>query len=158
MIDVLTPGQRSFNMSRIRGRDTKPEMLIRRGLHARGFRFRLHRPDLPGRPDLVFPSRRAMIFVHGCFWHGHSCPMCRMPATRPAFWRTKIEGNRARDQKAIAALRATEWRTLIVWECVLRGPARQPEGTVLAACADFVNSESAHAELKGAWQEVYVAC
>jgi DNA mismatch endonuclease (patch repair protein) len=132
---VLTPAQRQLNMSRIRGKDTKPELLVRRGLHALGFRFRLHRKDLPGRPDLVFPARRAVIFVHGCFWHGHNCPMCKMPATRPEFWRTKIEGNRARDQKAGAALTASGWRALIVWECALRGPAPQPEGMVFAGCA-----------------------
>lgn len=153
MADVHTPEQRSFNMSRIRGRDTKPELLLRRGLHARGFRFRLHRRDLPGRPDLVFPSRRAAIFVHGCFWHGHDCPMCRMPATRPAFWRAKIEGNRLRDRKAVAALTAAGWRALIVWECALRGPARQPEDEVLARCGQFLNSEFPQAELTGDWPE-----
>jgi DNA mismatch endonuclease (patch repair protein) len=153
MVDVLTPDQRSFNMSRIRGRDTNPEMLLRRGLHARGFRFRLHRRDLPGRPDLVFPSRHAAIFVHGCFWHGHDCPMCKMPATRPAFWRTKIEGNRARDHKAVAALTASGWRALVVWECALRGPARQPNGVVLARCENFLNSGSTDAELAGNWRQ-----
>ncbi len=99
MVDVLTSEQRSFNMSRIRGRDTKPELTLRRGLHSLGLRFRLHRRDLPGRPDLVFASRRAVVFVHGCFWHGHDCPMCRLPATRPDFWATKIAGNRARDRR-----------------------------------------------------------
>jgi DNA mismatch endonuclease (patch repair protein) len=84
-------------MSRIRGRDTKPELLVRRGLHERGFRYRLHRRDLPGRPDLAFPSRCAVVFVHGCFWHGHGCPMCKAPATRAEFWASKIAANRARD-------------------------------------------------------------
>src|ERR1700731_2708856 len=127
MVDVLTPEQRSFNMSRIRGRDTKPELILRRGLHTLGFRFRLHRKDLPGRPDLVFPARRTVIFVHGCFWHGHHCPMCRMPVTRSAFWQTKIEGNRNRDRRAISDLVAAGWRVLVVWECALRGPARLSE-------------------------------
>jgi DNA mismatch endonuclease (patch repair protein) len=153
MIDVLTPEQRSFNMSRIRGRDTKPELHLRRGLHARGFRFRLHRRDLPGRPDIVFPSRHAAIFVHGCFWHGHDCPMCRLPATRPAFWRAKIEKNRARDQKAVGALTTSGWRTLIVWECALRGPARQPIDAVLIGCEKFLNSYSARSELAGNWHQ-----
>lgn len=152
-MDVLTPAQRSFNMSRIRARDTKPELLLRRGLHARGFRFRLHRRDLPGRPDLVFPSRHAAVFVHGCFWHGHNCPMCRMPATRPAFWRAKIAGNRARDRKAVAALTALGWRILIVWECALRGPARQPEGAVLSGCERFLNSADVQVELAGNWPQ-----
>lgn len=158
MVDVLTPRQRSFNMSRIRGSDTKPELLIRRGLHARGLRFRLHRRDLPGRPDLVFPSRRAAIFVHGCFWHGHDCPMCRMPATRPAFWRTKIERNCARDKTVITALVGAGWRVLIIWECALRGPARRPEVTVLAGCVDFLNSENTRAEQTGNWLRVPDAC
>jgi DNA mismatch endonuclease, patch repair protein len=81
-MDVLTPEQRRHNMSRIRGKDTRPELLLRRGLHAAGFRFRLHAPDLPGRPDIVFPRYRAAILVHGCFWHGHDCPLFRMPTTR----------------------------------------------------------------------------
>jgi DNA mismatch endonuclease, patch repair protein len=152
MVDVLTPTQRSFNMSRIRGRDTKPELVLRRGLHARGFRFRLHRRDLPGRPDLIFPSRRAVIFVHGCFWHGHDCPMCRLPATRADFWQAKIEGNRVRDQNAVRALAAIGWRILIVWECALRGPARRPVVAVLAGCEKFLVSEVPRpSDLAGGW-------
>ena len=126
MTDVLTPEQRRLNMSRIRGRDTKPELVLRRGLHARGFRFRLHRKDLPGCPDLVFPRFRAVVFVHGCFWHGHSCPMFKMPATRTGFWRRKIRGNVERDQIAQVKLALDHWRVLTVWECALRGPGRQP--------------------------------
>jgi DNA mismatch endonuclease, patch repair protein len=110
MPDVLTPAQRSFNMSRIRGRDTRPELQIRRGLHARGLRFQLHRRDLPGRPDLVFPRYRTVLFVHGCFWHGHGCHLCRMPATRPEFWRLKIEGNMVRDREAAVQLGDHGWR------------------------------------------------
>jgi DNA mismatch endonuclease (patch repair protein) len=153
MVDVLSPQQRSFNMSRIRGRDTKPEILLRRGLHARGFRFRLHRKDLPGRPDLVFSGRRAVIFVHGCFWHGHDCPMCRLPATRADFWAAKIEKNRCRDLKAVKALGSSGWRVLVVWECALRGPARHPAGAVLASCEEFVRSGTAlAADLRGEWE------
>lgn len=126
MADVLTPEQRRLNMSRIRGRDTKPEMLLRRSLHARGFRFRLHRRDLPGCPDLVFPALRAVVFVHGCFWHGHDCAMFKLPATRTEFWAAKIAGNRNRDILALQDLSAAGWRTFVVWECDLRGPARRP--------------------------------
>src|SRR5262245_13588963 len=104
MNDVHTPEVRSYNMSRVRGRDTRPEMLIRRGLHARGYRFRLHARELPGRPDLIFPARRAVLFVHGCFWHGHSCPMFRLPLSRQEFWAAKIEANRVRDARAVEAL------------------------------------------------------
>lgn len=109
MVDVLTPEQRQLNMSRIRGRDTKPEMLIRRGLHARGLRYRLQDRSLPGRPDLVFPRHHAVILVHGCFWHGHDCPMFRLPATRREFWSAKIESNRNRDVKAHDALLCLDW-------------------------------------------------
>lgn len=131
MADVLTPEQRRLNMSRIRDRDTKPEMLLRRGLHARGLRFRLHRRDLPGCPDLVFPALRAVVFVHGCFWHGHNCPMFKLPATRTEFWAAKIEGNRRRDVRALEELSAAGWRTFVLWECDLRGPARRPLEVVI---------------------------
>lgn len=108
-------------MAGIRGKDTRPEMILRRGLHARGFRFRLHDRRLPGSPDLVFPGRRAVIFVHGCFWHGHGCHLFRLPATRQEFWRAKIEGNAARDALAEGALAADGWRVLSIWECALKG-------------------------------------
>jgi DNA mismatch endonuclease (patch repair protein) len=152
MVDVLTAEQRSLNMSRIRGRDTKPELTLRRGLHTHGFRFRLHRSDLPGRPDLVFGSRRAVVFVHGCFWHGHDCPMCRLPTTRPEFWRTKIAGNRARDWKTEGNLRAAGWRVLVVWECALRGPARLPDGVVIARAAAFLRDLATTGDvIEGEW-------
>ncbi len=154
-MDVLTPDQRRLNMSRIRGKDTKPEMLIRRELHAAGFRFRLHRRDLPGRPDLVFPARKAVIFVHGCFWHGHTCPMCRLPSTRPEFWAAKIDGNRRRDQAAIEALGADGWRVLVVWECALRGPARLKMGKALKGCCDFLQSNrDVLALIEGSWHSL----
>lgn len=153
MADVLTPEQRRHNMRRIRGRDTKPEMLLRRGLHAAGLRFRLHARDLPGRPDLVFPRHRAAVLVHGCFWHGHNCPMCRLPATSPEFWARKIEGNRARDRRTTEALARAGWRVMTVWECSLRGPARRPLGDVLARCAGFIRSGGDRAELEGAWDQ-----
>ena len=151
MVDVLTPAQRALNMSRIRGKDTKPELLLRRGMHALGFRFRLHRKDLPGRPDLVFPSRRAVIFVHGCFWHGHSCPMCKMPATRPEFWQLKISGNRDRDKRAVNALTAAGWRVMVVWECSIRGLARLPPDAAVNAAAAFIRGEGKLKILSGAW-------
>src|SRR6478609_3597734 len=102
--DVHSPERRSYNMSRIRGRDTKPEVLIRHGLHARGYRFRLQYKRLPGRPDIVLPKWHSVILVHGCFWHGHDCPMFHLPATRPDFWRKKIDANRARDELTAGAL------------------------------------------------------
>lgn len=141
MADVLTPEQRQLNMSRIRGRDTKPEMRIRRGLHARGFRYRLHDRKLPGRPDLVFPLYRAVIFVHGCFWHGHNCPLFKLPATRPEFWSTKIASNRARDTRTVAALLELGWRVATVWECSIRGSIRRSEDEVIEQCQAFLLSE-----------------
>lgn len=138
MVDVLTPEQRQLNMSRIRGRDTKPEMLIRRGLHACGFRYRLQDRRLPGRPDLVFPRYRAVIFVHGCFWHGHDCPMFKLPATRREFWDVKIASNRSRDERTTAALLKLGWRVATVWECSLKGPGRLRTDEVIRQCQAFL--------------------
>lgn len=124
-MDVHTPAQRSFNMSRVRSKDTRPEMLIRQGLHSRGLRFRVHGVALPGKPDLIFTKHRAVIFVHGCFWHGHSCPLFKLPKTRREFWEAKISANKVRDTRTTLALVNTGWRVLTVWECALRGSQRQ---------------------------------
>lgn len=121
MTDIVSPETRSRMMSRIRGRNTKPEITVRRFLHAVGLRFRLHGKDLPGRPDIVLPARRAAVFVHGCFWHQH--PGCReavMPSTRPEFWANKFDANRTRDARAIQALQDAGWNTFVVWECQAR--------------------------------------
>jgi DNA mismatch endonuclease (patch repair protein) len=107
-------------MSGIRSKDTKPETLIRKGLHKLGFRYRLHEQRLPGKPDLVFPRYRAVIFVHGCFWHGHNCPLFKWPSSRQEFWRQKIEGNQQRDQLRVERLLAENWRVCTVWECQTR--------------------------------------
>ena len=110
-------------MGRVRGRDTKPEMVVRRLLHAMGYRYRLQARDLPGRPDIVFRGRRKAILVHGCFWHRHpdpSCKLARLPKTRLDFWLPKLEGNRQRDEANLERLRAMGWRVLLVWECELR--------------------------------------
>lgn len=121
MSDVLTPEQRSRCMAAVRGKNTKPEIAVRRVLSAMGYRYRLHRRDLPGNPDIVFVARRAVVFVHGCFWHRHTCRFGRaMPATRVEFWRTKFEANVARDRRAKAKLKRLGWRVLVVWECQLK--------------------------------------
>ncbi|HUP62711.1 MAG TPA: DNA mismatch endonuclease Vsr [Thermoanaerobaculia bacterium] len=121
MADVHNKEQRSRNMAAIRGRDTKPEMVVRRLVHRLGYRFRLHRRDLPGRPDLVLPRHRAVIFVHGCFWHQHDCRYGRVvPATRAEFWRKKRDENVARDARNLATLRTSAWRVFVVWECWTR--------------------------------------
>jgi DNA mismatch endonuclease, patch repair protein len=121
LADVVDPATRSRMMAGIRGKNTKPEMLIRRGLHARGFRYTLH-CKLPGKPDICLPKYRAVIFVHGCFWHGHDCHLFKWPATRQEFWREKIEANRRRDADAREVLASKGWRVLTVWECSIRGP------------------------------------
>jgi len=112
-------------MSGIRGRNTKPEIIIRQALHARGFRFRLHVKSLPGKPDLVLPKYKAVVFVHGCFWHGHACRYFKVPKTRPDFWLEKIEKNQLRDQLQVSSLMALGWRVSIVWECALRSMKRE---------------------------------
>jgi DNA mismatch endonuclease (patch repair protein) len=125
MADVHTPAQRSYNMSRVRGRDTQPEMRVRRLLHAAGLRYRLHGKGLPGRPDLVFAGLRAVVFVHGCFWHMHKCRWGKpVPATNKDFWAQKRLGNALRDRKNRAALKADGWRVFEIWECETRDAAR----------------------------------
>lgn len=120
MSDVVDRATRSRMMSGIRGRDTKPELVVRSFLHRRGLRFSLHRRDLPGKPDLAMPRWNAVIFVHGCFWHQHAgCPFAYRPKTNVAFWRTKLQGNVDRDRRNLRDLRVRGWRVFIVWECQL---------------------------------------
>lgn len=115
------PLTRSENMSRIRGKDTKPELLVRKKLHGEGFRFRLHRRDLPGTPDIVLPKHKAVIFVHGCFWHAHKgCKNFKIPKNEAAFWRNKLMKNRERDVTSVSRLLSERWRVAVVWECALR--------------------------------------
>jgi DNA mismatch endonuclease (patch repair protein) len=123
MVDWLTRKQRSRNMSAIRQKDTKPELAVRRLLHGLGYRYRLHHPRLPGKPDLVFPARRKIVLIHGCFWHGHVCGIAKLPKSRLGYWLPKIAGNRMRDERNIAQLRKLGWRTLVIWECEVRKPA-----------------------------------
>ena len=149
MSDRLTPRERSLHMARIGDRDTKPELQIRHGLHALGFRYRLHVPKLPGRPDIVFPKFGAVILIHGCFWHHHDCGLCRIPNTRSDFWRAKLTANRARDQRVLASLGAKGWRTLVVWECGLRGPTRLGRDAVVARCAEWLRSSEPVGEIMG---------
>ncbi len=118
MVDRLTKEKRSWNMSRIRGRDTKPELAIRSLLHRAGFRFSLHRTDLPGTPDIVLPKYRAVLFVHGCFWHRHqNCPFAYRPKTRKVFWERKFQENTERDKNNHKALTSLGWNVILVWEC-----------------------------------------
>ena len=124
-MDTLTPAERGERMSRIRARDTSPEMTVRSFVHALGFRYRLHDRRLPGCPDLVFAARRKVIFVHGCFWHRHNrCELARLPKSRLEFWLPKLEANKRRDARCRRALTALGWSSLVIWECELRDPLR----------------------------------
>ena len=136
-------------MSGIRGKDTRPEMLIRKGLHARGFRYRLHDSTLPGTPDMVFGSRRAVIFVNGCFWHGHDCHLFKWPSSRTEFWRQKILRNREKDEKTIRALSMNGWRILTIWECALKGRTRFPVNDVIAKAAEWLCGNDGYSEIAG---------
>jgi DNA mismatch endonuclease (patch repair protein) len=136
--DSVSAAQRSRNMSHIRGTDTVPELQIRQALHALGFRYRLHAKDLPGKPDLVFPKYRSVVFVHGCFWHGHGCANFRWPRGNAEYWRAKISSNISRDQLNEQALQALGWRVLVVWECLLRGKTRKPISEVVGEIAEWL--------------------
>lgn len=124
-MDIISPERRSALMSRIRSEDTSIEVTVRKGLHRLGLRYRLGDGGLPGRPDIVLPKHRTVVFVHGCFWHGHDCPLYRLPKTRTAFWQAKVDANRERDARKAAELRADGWNVETVWECQIRN--REPE-------------------------------
>lgn len=130
MADHVTPERRSFIMSKVGQKNTKPEMVLRRALHGLGYRYRLYRRDLPGSPDLVFPSRRKVIFVHGCFWHGHGCRWGQLPKTRSEYWLPKIEANKERDNRALTLLSEKGWQAMVVWQCELRYPEEVVERVV----------------------------
>lgn len=119
-MDVLSPEARRATMKTIKGKDTKPELAIRRLLHRNGFRFRLHAGDLPGKPDIVFPGRRKVIFVHGCFWHQHRCHAAERPASRREYWDAKLDANIRRDRGNQRRLHSMGWSSMIVWECQLK--------------------------------------
>ena len=136
-------------MSGIRGRNTKPEIMIRKGLHARGFRFRLHSPKVLGKPDLVLPRYRAAIFVHGCFWHGHDCHLFKVPSTRTEFWQAKIDRNRERDAEVRSSLLEAGWRRLVIWECALKGKFRLDIAEVLDQASAWVTGKAAEGEIAG---------
>jgi DNA mismatch endonuclease (patch repair protein) len=144
MADIVSIETRSRMMSSIRARDTKPEMLVRRYLHALGFRYRLSPRELPGRPDLLLPKYRAAIFVHGCFWHGHEkCRFATIPSTRTEFWQEKISANKARDAAVVDKLHEMAWRVGVVWECALRSKRQE----ALTRLAEFIDSESPQVEI-----------
>lgn len=149
MADIVTPAVRSRMMSGIRGKNTKPEILLRQGLHANGLRFRIHGKGLPGRPDIVLAQHRAVVFVHGCFWHGHNCHLFRMPQTRVEFWRMKIATNRSNDARALKELEVLGWRRAVVWECALRGRGRLPAERVISRCVKWIATARKFLEIRG---------
>lgn len=151
LADIVDPAKRSEMMAGIGAKNTKPELLVRRILHRLGYRFRLHRKDLPGKPDIVLPKWRTVVFVHGCFWHGHvDCPIFRLPKSRTEFWSKKIEANRRRDDLVQKAYTKLDWRVSVVWECALKGKSRIDPETIGRILADFLEkSEVERLELRG---------
>ncbi len=132
-------------MSGIRGKNTRPEALIRKQLHARGFRFRVHRRDLPGAPDIVLPKYRAVVLVNGCFWHGHDCRLFKWPKTRPEFWHQKLLGNICRDERNINRLIELGWRVCVVWECEIKGVGEAGLDRTIDELADWIKG---HVQVK----------
>ncbi len=139
-------------MAAIRGKNTGPELLIRKALHARGFRYRLH-TALLGKPDLVLPRWNAVVFVHGCFWHGHDCPMFRWPATRTEFWHNKIGRNRVRDAAVECALKGCGWRVATVWECALKGRGRMSLADIIDSLTAWLSSDAQTICIKGEFRD-----
>ena len=149
MTDIVSSETRSRMMSGIKGKDTRLEMLLRRGLHRAGYRFRTHKKDLPGKPDIVLPRHKAIVQANGCFWHGHDCSLFKVPSTNREKWKEKIDRNRERDQRNRDALEAAGWRVLDVWECSVKGPDRLESLDVIQFVCDWVGSGEVSAELRG---------
>jgi DNA mismatch endonuclease, patch repair protein len=149
MADIVDAATRSRMMSGIRGKDTKPEIAIRKAIHRLGLRYRIHSSKVPGKPDMVFPGARAAIFVNGCFWHGHDCRYFRLPSTRPEFWATKIATNKARDLTVRTELEKTNWRHLTIWECAIRGQKNDAAVRVATQAARWLRSRSLRGEIRG---------
>lgn len=149
MPDVFTKEKRSEVMSRIRGQNTSLELKIRKALFRRGFRYKLHEKNLPGKPDLVFPSYSSIIFIHGCFWHGHNCHLFKWPSTRSDFWELKINRNRQVDARNYRRLKEDNWFILTIWECALKGKKRQPLEDVIDSVEHWLLYETKDKQIKG---------
>lgn len=147
MVDVVDPEVRSRMMSSIRGKNTKPELVIRKLLHADGFRFRLHRKDLPGSPDIVLPKYNAVVMVNGCFWHGHACSFFKWPKTRASFWHDKIIQNIRRDQRNCVELEKLGWRVCVLWECEVRAVAQESLLVTAQVLTEWLKSSSARLDI-----------
>jgi DNA mismatch endonuclease (patch repair protein) len=147
--DIVSPKVRSRMMAGIRSKNTKPELIIRKGLHRKGFRFRLHDKGLLGKPDLVLPRYQAVVFVNGCFWHGHDCQLFRIPATRTDFWKQKISKNKENDKIATVSLSDDGWRIATVWECALKGKGKIKEDDVIEMLSSWLKSEECTISVRG---------
>lgn len=148
-MDIVEKSKRSAMMSGIKGKNTRGEIAIRKSLHKLGFRYQLHRKDLPGKPDLVFPKHHAVIFVNGCFWHAHHCHLFTWPSSRAEFWRDKIGGNRIRDERNVAACIHKGWKVLVIWECALKGKTRRNIHEVIHTAGNWLLYDPMNAEIEG---------
>lgn len=148
-MDIVSHEKRSEMMAGIRSKNTKPELLIRKALHALGFRYRLHSASIPGKPDMVLKKYNAVIFIHGCFWHGHSCSLFKLPKTRTEFWKNKIDKNRERDDRVIQELKLSGWRIATIWECALRGKDRMDFETLINSISEWVQSDKQSMTIEG---------
>ena len=149
MPDIVSKAKRSEMMAGIRGKNTKPEIMIRSVLHKAGFRFRLHTRNLPGKPDLVLPKYQAAILINGCFWHGHDCHLFKWPSSKKEFWRTKILKNRANDEKILTALDEQDWRVLVIWECALKGREKRSLERIVDEITGWLHSDDRYHEIRG---------
>jgi DNA mismatch endonuclease (patch repair protein) len=149
MVDIVPADVRSRMMSGIRAKDTRPELVLRRALHARGFRYRLHDRTVSGTPDLLFPKHCAVLFVHGCFWHLHDCHLFKLPSTRTEFWSEKLARNRDHDISVVRELKEAGWRVGVVWECAFKGRTRLPVDTIANTCATWLKSGEDTLEVRG---------
>ena len=150
MADIVDASTRSMMMSRVKGKNTRQEVEIRKRLFALGFRYRLHDKKLPGTPDIILPKYKAVIFIHGCFWHVHDCPLFRWPSSNKSFWKTKLSSNKNRDIKNIAKLRKLGWRVLTIWECAYRGPGKNYDliiSKVAIKTSKWLTSRSSYSEI-----------
>lgn len=149
MADIVSPKDRSRMMAGIRGKDTQPELAIRKALHALGFRYRIHVKQLPGKPDLAFFRFNAIIQINGCFWHAHKCHLFKWPSTRKEFWRKKISCNKERDVRNHNTLKKAGWRVLTIWECALKGRTRKPIDDVVNTAAEWLISGQSDMKIEG---------
>jgi DNA mismatch endonuclease (patch repair protein) len=147
--DIVDSAVRSRMMRAIGSKNTKQEVSLRKLLHRKGFRYRLHSRNVPGKPDIVFPAHRAVVFVHGCFWHGHDCSLFRLPGTRPEFWSAKIARNGQRDSEVLGQLDSLGWRHLVVWECAIRGQGKSALETTADRVAAWLLSRRRRLEIRG---------